>query len=181
MRSYIIGLCCAAVLAVGGAYAAHASNHAVGRAHAEIVDDLRILHRSRLSFGTIVQSAGTGSVVVTPGRARTIHGRMQMTPGGFAPARFAIRGRANQAYTITVPDEITFTASHPSHQAHGKTTDLTVTDFTIRSDNTGNVANAHSRLDRQGTDRLSVGGTLMVPANAAPGRYSGFVPLTVSY
>ena len=119
--------------------------------------------RSQSPTGT---SAGT--VVLTPAGVRSSTGGILL--GSLLPtsaASFTATGALNAIYSIALPASATLTSSN------GKAT-LTVTPFACSAGPLG-------QLNATGTQQLSVGGTLLVPAAQASGDYSGTFALTVAY
>lgn len=173
MKSWLQTTLLVSVLASAGAQAAST----VGNAAARVLEHLQIVNKDPLNFGFISPGASGGSVTVTPQGARSASGTVQVS-GAHGRALFEVQGAASQAYSIHVPASQQFTALEP-HDDASLVHVLTVQSFTIVSKNEG--AGNSGRLDHAGRDEITLGGTLIVPANAVPGTYSGLVPITVSY
>ena len=165
----ILGVC-------AGAHAQGAS--ATGQVSAQIVQPLQIVSKTALDFGSILPGSGAGQVIVTPDSKRQATGSVTMEAGGYAAASFVIQGTPGRSYVVNTPDNLTFEVSNAS--APGGQTALQVSDFRTFSRAAGKSGHTGA-LDNRGQDTLFVGGTLTVPADAAPGRYSGVVPITVEY
>lgn len=144
---------------------------------AQVVQPLSISSQTPLRFGTVLAGSGAGEIVVDANGTRQLNGSVNVQPGNFAAATFSLRGDANRNYVVQLPASLTFSVSNATGAGNG---DLQVNNFTSRSANTGANTN-HGTLDASGNDILSVGATLTVPSGAAPGTYSGTVPITVSY
>jgi len=151
---------------------------AVGTVTAQVIQPLTITGRTALDFGTILPGSGGGEVVITTSSQRQVSGAVKMQDGASAAATFNIQGTPDRSYTIETPDTLVFHVTD-AYGSVGTTGDLTVRNFTASSQNSGK--SDRGVLDSTGRDKVSVGATLVVPANVTPGRYSGAVPITVSY
>lgn len=160
---------------------ARAESHVTATATAKVVEDIAIVSRQPLDFGFIAPSATGGTVTVSPDNKRSETGGVQASLT-FAPAAFSVRGIAGHSYAIHTPSSLTFFVKKQGEEnASGNATgELAVRDFVTYSATAQTVATT-GRLDDAGQDRIYLGATLVVPPNAAPGIYSGEVPLTVSY
>jgi len=168
-----------AILLVAAFCAQNASAASVdATVSASVVESLIILNQQPLNFGHITPTAGGGSVVVTTANARNVNGGVQVS-GGFNRASFKVQGAPSRVYSIHTPDSQLFVSSIASADPN-LTNALTVNRFTVYSVNASSSA-GEGQLSGGGQDDVYLGGTLIVPANAVPGVYSGLVPLTVSY
>ncbi len=176
----IISLACTAGLFLAQDAWPNAAAMVAAQATARVVEILSVTGEEPLNFGFVEPSPQDGTVTVSPDNARSVTGGVQATDE-FGRAAFAVRGTPGHSYTIHAPPSVTFSAKeHNSDASESLARELTVTDFITYSVNTGTTA-ATGKLGQNGEDRIYLGGTLIVPANAAPGVYSGWVPLTVSY
>jgi len=160
---------CFIVLCAPNAHSATAT----GTVSAQVLPaPLTISSSAPLDFGTILPGSGAGEVVVSPNASRSVTGGVNMQEGGATAASFTLEGTPGRAYTVSLPQSVTFTVSNAL--GTGSNGDLVVERFTASSAS-GNVLNSAGR------DTLKVGGTLVVPPNVVPGNYSGLVPITVAY
>jgi hypothetical protein len=121
-----------------------------------------------LSFGRFVANGG-GTVVLSPAGARSKTGGVVLLPGGtVSAASFSLSetgtGKSLQWTTITLPSTVTLSRSG------GGT--MTLSGFTSSPSNT--FAGLTQTV-------LTVGATLAVGANQAPGAYTGTIQVTVNY
>jgi hypothetical protein len=151
----------------------------VGTASATILPELVVTGRTPLTFGVIESASSDGEIIITPQNKRIINGQIQVShTDPFESAHFNIRGQANEMYNIHVPTTLTFIREGGVHS--NGISSLEVNNFVSYSENSGE-ASSKGTLDDKGLDAVHVGGTLVVPINVSPGRYSGEVPLTVTY
>jgi len=134
---------------------------------ANIIQTISMTTTNGLSFGDISAGATSGTVILTPGGARSATGGTSIntsTPGN--PSSFNVQGIANASFSITLPVSVILsdTASHS----------MTVDNFTSSPTPSG-------VLDGSGQQTLFVGATLNVSANQAFGSYSGQMSVTVDY
>lgn len=142
-----------------------------GQAVAVVVENISITNEQPLSFG-FIRPTGGGSVTVTAQGARKVSGGVQTEGAEFHRASFKVQGAPDRSYVIHTPSSQIFTVDNAGENNLVKS--LTVNQFTTSTVN-------NSKLGSNGQDIVYLGGTLVVPPNAAPGVYSGLVPLTVSY
>lgn len=175
-----IAKCLAMVLPVASLMSgeAKAATSITADVTAQVVEMLLITNQQPLTFGEITSVNSSGTVVIGTNNLRGVTGGVQLAPGGFNRATFKVQGAAGRAYSIHTPGSQQFVSSRPA--ASGEVASLTVNNFTTLSVNQGSVGD-RGQLNGSGTDTIYLGGTLVVPANAAPGVYSGLVPITVSY
>src|ERR1043166_2242926 len=192
-----------AVFCLTAAAPAEAGKFATGLASAEIIQPLYVKTKSALSFGELECSTHEGRVTVSPTDQRKITVDIKMSRGGFYPASFQVSGTPFFYYSVTTPQTLIFDVAgkgfhhddfddhHDDHDRHGhhghhgrdddnhhhghQQSELLVKDFTTYSSTLGSGGNK-GQLGHHGRDMLYVGGTLIVPGNAAPGLYRGFVP-----
>ena len=135
-----------------------------GTANAEIVAPITITHDNgaALDFGTLTAGGG-GTVVVTSAGVGSDTGDVTLLTGSTNAAdSFTVSGDANRAFTI-----VTGTGS----VASGSNT----MSFTT------SPSAASGTLSGTGSASFTVGGTLTVGANQAPGTYTGSYDATVTY
>jgi len=140
---------------------------ATATVEANIIQTMGMTTRNGLAFGDISAGSTAGTVILTPGGARTATGGTSIntsTPDN--PATFDVQGAPNASFSITLPASVTLsdTASHT----------MTVDNFTSSPTPSG-------VLDASGQQTLFVGATLNVSANQAFGSYSGQMSVTVGY
>ncbi len=120
-----------------------------------------------MEFGTFASDVSGGSIIISPGGARTVRGAISLlNRGSFGAAEFDISGHPGEMVTIFLPDRVTLNGGKGSAQA-------TVSHLTMAS---GAVT-----LDAQGHARIKIGGTLDIPGSAAAGNYSGNFNIDVRY
>jgi hypothetical protein len=120
-----------------------------------------------LAFGRFVAGTG-GSVILTPLSARSKTGGVVLLAGGtISSASFSLteigNGKSLRWTTITLPATATLTNGAAS---------MTLSNFSSNPSNT---------LLGTFTTTLTVGATLTVAANQAPGNYSGAFSVSVNY
>lgn len=157
---------------------AHAAS-AVGHVAASVVERLTIANLMPLDFGHITPGVSGGSVTVTPNNTRSVSGSVQVGGEPFHRATFKVEGAPGKSYSIHTPSSQVFVTSAANSNA-SLTNSLTVSGFTVYSVGAG-TSSGSGTLNGSGQDDVFLGGTIIVPANAVPGVYSGLVPLTVSY
>lgn len=130
--------------------------------------DIAIENTQALSFGSFVAGTG-GSVVVSTSGARTASGGVLLIPSsqGLA-ATFSVTGDPNATYTVQLPGNDFVKLTGPG-------VDMVINDFT------SNPSGAGGQLGADGSQTLSVGGTLSVGSDQVPGGYSGTFSVTVNY
>lgn len=121
-----------------------------------------------LTFGSIIPNAG-GTVSLRPqGNHRSTSGTLVLmsTPPARC-ARFMVAGQKNAMYMLLLPPTATLTRN-------GGAETMAVTGLTLKSDNS-------YKLQGNGWDRFSVGGTLTVGPGQRAGLYTGLWYMTVAY
>ena len=170
----------------------HPASRVMATTSARVIEDLTIISECPLNFGYVIPSQKGGTVTVSANNKRTETGGVHAS-SSFERATFAVRGTPGHSYTIHTPSSLAFTVKghryedeweekeeREKHESKHLIDRLTVRDFTTYSTNTGKVADT-GKLNQRGQDRIYLGATLEVPPGTAPGVYSGWVPLTVSY
>ncbi|KEO75910.1 DUF4402 domain-containing protein [Anditalea andensis] len=140
---------------------------ATATASAQIIAPIAIEQIADMNFGEIVATTAGGTVVLSAEGIRTEAGvQLPANTGTVSAASFTVTGSEDYAYGVTLPDagyEI-ITGEGGENQV------MTLTDWT--SDTTGVLTG--------GTETLSVGATLNILPNQAPGAYIGDSPFSVS-
>lgn len=127
-----------------------------------------------LNFGAIVASGVAGTVTVNPAGGAS-------DGGGAAYVSGAAAGECVVQGNVSAPYEIDYVVSDLT----GPGTDMTLTNLV--SDNLNGhgpfigLGTHAASLDVAGADMLSVGGTVNVGVNQAPGLYTGTIDVTVDY
>jgi hypothetical protein len=137
---------------------------------AYIVTPIAIAKNIDLNFGNIVPTAAAGTVVVTPGGARSFTGgayAFANSTGNPTAARFTVTGQSAATYSVTV-NNTSFTVANGSHS-------MLINNITTSPTPTGVLTG--------GTQILTVGATLNVTSNQAPGLYTNnnSLQITVAY
>lgn len=119
-----------------------------------------------MAFGTLAPDVLiSGTAVIDPSTGiKTITGGVFDFGGVHNPAIFAVAGKKNTAFTITLPGSITLDSGGNS---------MTLNTFTSNP--------AVGLLDSAGAATITVGATLQVGANQATGSYTGLFDITVNY
>lgn len=138
--------------------------------NAYIVTPIAIAKTVDLSFGKIVPTSLAGTVVVTPASSRSFTGgayAFTNATGTVTAASFTVTGEVDAHYSIVI--------SNATFDVTLGTTTNTMTVKTISTSATGTLTS--------GTDILTVGATLEVGVNQAPGSYTNASSLgiTVAY
>jgi spore coat protein U-like protein len=172
MKKFIISLLIvAAFVAIPVSVFAKFTANDDGTARARVVTTIAISNVDDLDFGSILQSATAGTVVVAPDATGSVTSALSVGVGSTESAEFTVTGSPNATYSITLPSAaLTLT---PALGATN-TTVITVNPFTSSID-LGGV------LDDGGEQTIYVGGTLNVPANPTADSYSGAFNVTVAY
>ena len=154
---------------------------AQGTAQAEIVQPLSAQTTGDLEFGGVTVSPsidGTVTIDAQTGAADYTGGARPVCATGYVcgtqAASFDIRGEADRSYIVTLPMTAIATL------ADGAGPSLTVSALNAVSQNSNNRVSPPV-LDRNGNDTLRIGGKLLIPAGARPGRYSAEIKVVVSY
>lgn len=160
---------------------AQASAQGSATANAVIAKPITISSTANLDFGTIVpNSTGNGTITVTVDTASTTPPTLggvvdgAWIGGTISAAAFAVTGRPNATYAITVPAAgVTITGTTATNT-------MTVDTFTESTSGAGGtlLVGATPGL---GQDSFTVGATLNVPAAQAADTYSGTFNVTVAY
>ena len=140
-----------------------------------------------MDFGVMAQPAAAATVVLSPLATPTCGASAGLVRNGpCRSADFAVMGRKNWIVRLREMNNGTVTLTGPG----GAT--MTVTNLTLRVVNlspvTGNAGgNAPGTLgryritDNSGLGRFSIGGTLHIGANQAPGVYTGTLVMQVQF
>jgi len=140
---------------------------AVATINVNIISTLTLSTLNGLIFGDISSSSIAGTILMTPGGARTATGGANInTSVAGSPAKFDVLGDANASYSISLPVSVILsdTASH-----------------TMLVDNFTSSPTPSGVLDGSGQQTLFVGARLNVGSNQAFGAYSGQMSVTVDY
>jgi hypothetical protein len=137
---------------------------------AYIVTPIAIAKTVDLNFGNIVPTSAAGTVVVNTAGTRSFTGgayAFANSTGNPTAASFTVTGESGATYSITV-NNTSFTVVNGSN-------DMTVDNITTSPTPTGVLTG--------GTQTLTVGATLNVDANQAPGLYTNAnsLQITVAY
>ena len=156
------GVAAAAVIAGGHATVLAAT--ANFDATAEILEAITITANQNLAFANILPSATTAdTVVISTAGARTCGAALTCT-GTVSAASFDVTGTDGATYAITLPGAANISSGGNDMQVNG---------FTSSVGATGTLTG--------GAETFTVGGTLNVGINQAPGNYSGTFVMTVDY
>lgn len=143
--------------------------------NAAVVRPNTLIKTDDLDFGTLVSGAtgGTVSVDAVTGARTTAGG---VTPVGTASQRAIFQGTGG-IFLITVTGSTSVTLA----RVGGGAPSMTATLVRAATTSGGGIALLGGTLLPSGVQTYYIGGTLTVPANQAPGDYSGTFTLTVNY
>jgi hypothetical protein len=164
MKKFFAAAAFAAIsLSAGAANAAPVTAEA--GAGAKIIAPLEIKNTAPLYFGTIAPSlTESGLVYVTPEGEKKCEDALTCLTADHTAAKFEVRGEADAAYTISLPDGVEIT--------NEKGDAMKVFKFWGSKDG-GRLA--------KGQDSFTVGGVLNVEARQAAGQYTGRFIVAVEY
>jgi len=132
-----------------------------------LAQDLMINNTQGLIFGSFAAGSG-GTVTVSSNNVRSASGDVFLFPlGQVSAASFTLSGSPNASYTIELPANNFVKLTAPGGE-------MVVTDFTSSPSITG-------QLNGAGSQNLTVGATLIVEGNQAPGAYEGSFSVVVNY
>jgi hypothetical protein len=156
-----------ALLITGFSAQSSAQSSATATATATIVAPLTITKTVDLDFGNVAAGASAGTLELAPDGTRTAGGGVTLPAivGNVTPATFDVTGDGSLTYAITLPASVLLT------QVSGTET-MTADNFTSMPSGTGALL--------AGLQVLTVGATLNVNANQAPGTYVSGTPFTVT-
>jgi hypothetical protein len=138
-------------------------------ASATLVRTLAVASTTGLSFGTIAPSAAAGTVVIAADGARSATGGATLLSANAGSAGgVSLVGTASLAYTVSMPNTVTLTAS-------GGSATMTLGSLTT------NLAAGGGTLNATGNGSFSIGGTLSVGAGQAVASYAGVLPVTITW
>jgi hypothetical protein len=120
-----------------------------------------------LSFGSFVAGSG-GSVTVSANGNRTGSGVVLVPSNQGNSAQFLVSGESGNTYTIQLPGNDFVSLTGPGN-------DMIVNNFTSTPSGAG------GSIPQNGSQALSVGGTLNVVRGQVRGQYSGNFSVTVNY
>ena len=129
--------------------------------------NIAIENVQNLSFGSFVAGNG-GSVTVSTTGNRSAGGVVLIPSSQGTAAQFTVSGDLNATYTIQLPVNDVVSLTGPGNG-------MFVNTFTSTPSGAG------GNLGAGGSQALSVGGTLNVGSDQAPGSYSSTFSVTVSY
>ena len=133
---------------------------------ASIVTPISITKTVDMNFGNVAVNGNAGTVVLTPGGARSRTGGVTLpaTAGNVTAASFTVGGVAGYTYTILLPSS-----------------DLTITDGTNSMIVNSFISSPTpiGTLGSDGTQILTVGATLNVGASQPAGNYTSGTPFSV--
>jgi hypothetical protein len=140
---------------------------ATATASATILAPISLTKQVDMNFGNLAVNATDGTIVLTPGSARTATGGVTFLPtnaGTITAASFEVVGLADATYSITLPAGATTISNGVN--------DMTVDNWTSDPTPTGTLTG--------GTETLNVGATLNVPASSLAGVYISAIPFNVT-
>jgi len=172
-RNILPALTTAALVAFGGFSSQTFAADAATSASVTIVAPLSISENTALDFGSVGPDADNATtVILTSGGVISSPDGAGLFGGEFA-GNFTVNGEAGEVYVITDPGTV---------QLNGGT-GLDATSFTFSANGCVDVAaGACTATLAGGSDTLTVGASLAVPANYGPAAlYSNAFTLTVNY
>lgn len=132
------------------------------------VTAITVANTQPLAFGSFAAGTG-GSITMSPSGARSASGGIVLISSAVgSAAQFTVSGDPDLTYSITLPANGTADLKNSSGQSMG------LTNFTSNPSGIG-------QLSATGKQTVSVGATLNVGAQQAPGAYTGVFDVTVDY
>ncbi|MBD2843118.1 DUF4402 domain-containing protein [Erythrobacter rubeus] len=169
------------LMSIGGtSVSAREQVSSTGRAEATVVEPIRAVALSDLSFGSIaVDRHSGGTVEVAPDGGPATYSRSARPNCGSQEAckphraSFSVTGEGDRTYRVSLPGSVA---------ARGVKTgaELVVNQLAVRSFNQPALASG-GRLDQEGQDRFFVGGTLHVPSGTKSDVFRSSLPVVISY
>jgi hypothetical protein len=164
-----------ALLAMGFSIQTFAQSSATAEATATLVNPISIVATTNMDFGTIAASNASGTVVLTNVGVATPNGGVTLVSGTPSAALFTVSGEGGSGFSINYPAASILLKNGEEV--------LTVNAFTYSNngDATGTLSGVAGEV---GTSTITVGATLVVPANAKAGIYTNTdndFTLTVNY
>ena len=148
-----------AIVGPSSAETAYADTHAI------VVQPVAFTETSDMNFGTVVQNEeGGGQVALKPDGVLVVQGVLVADMHQVATASFKLLGSDNQAYTISLPEAVTFIKGSDS---------IRLNTFTHNAGETP-VMGLH------GNDNFNIGATLLLNKRQSVGLYTGTVKVTIS-
>ena len=130
--------------------------------------NIEIENVQSLSFGSFVAGNGGSVTISTDGNRSAGGGVVLIRSSQGTAAQFTVSGDPNATYTIQLPGNDFVSLTGPG-------IDMFINNFL------STPSGAEGQLGAGGSQGLSVGGTLNVGSDQAPGSYSGTFSVTVSY
>jgi hypothetical protein len=152
--------------------------HATGTAQAAIVSRFSLIKIDDMNFGAIVPTTTPGTVVLGLDSSRTTTGGVQAVGSDAHPARFGGYGYNNEQLLISI------NANSLVVTRVGGTETMNYDTFVVSSNPVTTISATPRRFriaSANGMFQFSVGATLRVRANQAPGQYRGNFSVTVNY
>jgi Domain of unknown function (DUF4402) len=159
---------------------------ASGSATATVVNSIAVRTLQGLDFGTVTASSvSAGSVVVTPGAgdAQYTGGARRAQVAGYSlphAARFEVTGEAGRSYTITAATSLAASSDSPNSSATEAASVLRIDSIRLKTASRPG-AGPTGQINIFGRDQFDLGGTLRVPAGAAPAHYRANLPVIMAY
>jgi hypothetical protein len=134
---------------------------------ADITTTITVRTINGLVFGSLSSGPSAGTLVLSPGGARTTTGGVNVNTAIIgSPAAFDVQGDPNGTYSVSFPAAVILSNGSPN---------------TMVVDNFTSSLTPDGRLDASGQQTMFVGATLNVGSNQAFGTYSGSLTVTVDY
>ncbi|MCB2066609.1 MAG: DUF4402 domain-containing protein [Erythrobacter sp.] len=169
-----------AALIPGEGFAQSASALATGRASANVIEPMSVVSLRDLSFGALTVGRQTGGAVAISAQTAAASYDGTVIPACTGAdgcdghtALVAISGEAGRTCRVQVP-----TAMIAEGQETGQR--LEVASRAHFSRNRGTTG-PRGRLDQEGSDIVSIGGSLAVPAATRPDRFRAEINLSFAY
>lgn len=169
-RWLAVGALALASSALGSAAAAQTASSASAGASVVLGNVITVARSADLAFGRIIITNAASPATVTVGTANSVTGisnATEMSGATIGSASFTVSGVADATYAVSFPQA--------SISLGGGASPPTVDTFT------SNPSGSAGLLSAGGTQTVSVGGTLHVPANTTTGAYTGTFQVSVAY
>ncbi len=132
--------------------------------HATVIEPVAFTEASGMNFGTVMPNGGAGRVALKPDGVIIVQGVLVADRDQVAAASFKLSGSDSQAYTISLPEAVTF----------GKGAD------SVKLNTFTHNAGESPVLSLNGYGNFNIGATLLLRKQQTAGLYTGTVNVIIS-